>query len=106
MSGVDTLVNQHFLEWESRLKHIDEVMAQAQEAHAKGPQKPDVHARLSRIRQSRDALALGIASARGMPASELPHTAKHLDGLRASFAAVGLELERVFASIVGSDTHV
>ena len=106
MSAVDTLVNQHFLEWESRLKHIDEDIAKAHAAQAQAPQKPGIQARLSDIRKSRDELALGVATARGLPANGHPDVVKHVDGLTASFAAVGLELERVFASIVGSDAHV
>lgn len=103
MDEVGTLANQHFLEWESRLKHIDEKMAKAQETHAQGPQKPDVELQLSNIKKSRDELAAGVARARSLPASELPHAASDVHGLTASFTAVGVELERVLASIVSSD---
>ena len=105
MNEIDTLANQKFLEWESRLHHIDEVMAKAHAANANGPSRPDVHTQLANIKQSRDALAQGLASASSLSATDHAHESKHADGLKASFEAIGLELERVFASIVGSDSH-
>ena len=103
MDEVGTLANQHFLEWESRLRHIDEKMAKAHAAHAHNPHPSDVQVQLSNIKKSRDELAAGVARARSLPASERPHAASDAHGLTASFTAVGVELERVLATIVSSD---
>jgi len=103
MDEVGTLANQNFLEWESRLKHIDEKMAKAHAAHARDPHPSDIQMQLSSIQKSRDELAAGVARARSLPSSELPNAAGHVHGLTASFATVGVELERVLATIVNSD---
>ena len=103
MDEVGTLANQNFLEWESRLKHIDEKMAKAHAAHAQKPHASDVQMQLSNIQKSRDELARGVASARGLPLSESPNATSQPGGLTASFEAVGVELERVLATIVNSD---
>jgi len=106
MDEVGTLANQNFLEWESRLKHIDEKMARAHAAHAahaRDPHPSDIQMQLSSIQKSRDELAAGVARARSLPSSELPNAAGHVHGLTASFATVGVELERVLATIVNSD---
>lgn len=103
MSEIDTLVNQHFLEWELRLKHIDEKMAQAHEAHAKDTSRSDITIELENIRKSRDAVAREIDSVRSLPASEHAPGSTHATGVKAALSAVGLQIEKVLGSIVGAN---
>ena len=58
MSQTDKLIEQHVREYESRLKHIDELM---QQAHAKGV-TPDTHEELAEIHQQREKLAGQLGS--------------------------------------------
>jgi hypothetical protein len=103
MDEIGKLANQHILEWESRLEHIDEMMARAHEAHAKVSEGSDIQAQLAKISKARDELALDLTSFRSLPASELSNVTNRVDGLKASFDTVGLQLERVLTTIVGLD---
>jgi hypothetical protein len=103
MDEIGKLANQHFLEWESRLDHIDEMMTRAHEAHAKISEGSDIQAQLAKIGKARGELAHKLANVRSLPASELSNVTNPVDGLTASFETVGLQLERVLATIVGLD---
>jgi hypothetical protein len=61
MSQVDRLIEQHILESESHLRHIDELMDQARETSAPAPA---LQARLSEIDQMRQAAADDLAGLR------------------------------------------
>lgn len=100
MNEIGKLSNQHFLEWESHLEHIDELMGKAQVVHAKEPEGSDIRAQLTDIRKNRDALALDLASVRNLPESEQSNATKRAHGLTTAFAAVGLQLEKMLASVV------
>jgi hypothetical protein len=103
MNEIGKLANQNHLEWESRLKHIDEMMARAHQAHAKEPDESDAQAQLAKIRKARDALALDLVSVRSLPSGELSNVPNRVNGLTASFEAVGLQLERLLTTIVDFD---
>lgn len=56
MTDTEHLVERHIREYEARLKHIDELMAQADEAMAATRQTEQLGMELSEIRQDRDKL--------------------------------------------------
>lgn len=103
MNEMDTLANQNFLEWELRLKHVDEKMARAHEANTKNAVRGDVAAELEGIRKSRDAVALQIDDARSDPRNERFATTAQGNGIHTALAAVGLQLERLLGTIVGAN---
>lgn len=61
MKQTDQLVEQHIREYESRLRHIDELMAQAK---AKGASE-DSHTELAEIAQQRNQLAGQVTTLKG-----------------------------------------
>ncbi len=103
MNEMDTLANQHFLEWESRMRHIDEMLAKANKAHANNAGRADIATELKSIQKSRDALALEIDSVRNRPLSEQSTTGDHANGVKTALSAIGLQMERLLSSVVGAD---
>jgi len=101
MNEIRKLANQHFLEWESRLKHIDEMMAKAQEVHVREGEGSDIHAQLTKIRVARDELALATSRARSLPEDERPARTNQVEGVQAAFSAVGLQIEKLLATVLG-----
>lgn len=99
MDEIGTLANQNFLEWESRLKHIDEMLGRANALHADAPEGSEMHLHLTNARKARDEIAVDLTHVRTLPESELTHTANKMDGLKASFEAIGLQLEKLLAAV-------
>lgn len=60
MSKTDELVNQHILEYQSRLKHIDELIAKAHAVSENSAAAQSVKAELSEYKAQRDKLARGL----------------------------------------------
>lgn len=92
------LAEQHILRFESHLKHIDEMMLKAQQARAAGT--PDEKTELDRIRQDRDKLAQALGSYRGSVASSAPKAVDEAEELKGVFQSVGLQLEKIIATVV------
>ena len=61
MDEMTRLAEQHIVEWESHLRHIDEQMAQAVRAHAQGGASPEQGEQLARAKLKRDQIAQQIA---------------------------------------------
>ena len=79
MNEMDTLANQHFLEWELRLKKIDEMMIKVSEAHTKQAARPEFGEELAAIQKSRESVA------------------------QTTLAAIGQQMEELLSSVVGAD---
>jgi len=101
MNEIRKLANQHFLEWESRLKHIDEMMAKAQEVHVREGEGSNIHTQLTKIRVARDELALATSRARSLPEDERPAMTNEVEGIQAAFSEVGLQMEKLLATVLG-----
>jgi len=99
MSEIRTLANQHFLEWKSRLNHIDEMIGQANALHANAPEESAVHLQITNAKQARERIAAHLAEASALPASELPDDAKNHDGLKSSLDTIGLQLEKILTTV-------
>ena len=97
------LVEQHILESASRLRHIDELMAKA-----RTPTKPatgaETAALLKQIEADRDKLAQLLEELRRLLRSESPEAVKRGEGLKGLMESVGLQLEKVLATIFEEPT--
>ena len=103
MNEMDTLANQHFLEWELRLKKIDEMMIKVSEAHTKQAAHPEIGEKLAAIQKSRESVALQIDSARKLPASQQVVDSHHTGVIQTTLAAIGQQMEKLLSSVVGAD---
>jgi hypothetical protein len=92
------LAEQHILRFESHLKHIDEMMIKARQARVDGT--PGVVTELNRIGQDRDKLAYALDGYRARAAIDAPRTARDAEGLKGVFTSVGLQLEKIIATVV------
>lgn len=60
MKNVSQMAEQHLREYESRQKHIDELLEELRERTADAPEHSDIHARLEVLEQERDRLIVRL----------------------------------------------
>lgn len=98
MSHIDQLVEQHFRESESHLRHIDEMMEKARKAREGSglPAEPD----LVRINQDRMRLAQELHGLRNEPKPASDEMAERSKGLTGMLQAIGSELEKALVAVV------
>ena len=60
MDKVDQLVNQHILEHESKLRHIDELLSRAAQKQEKITAQSDIEKQLAELRSEREKLSQHI----------------------------------------------
>ena len=99
MDQMNQLAEQHILESQSHLLHIDELMAKAREAGAKHPLPPEVDTRLTQIQGERDKYAGELNAIRQPPGGHSADTLKRGEGLNGVLQTVGLELEKALAAL-------
>ncbi len=99
MTKMIHLIEQHMLQSESELRHIDEMMARAHEARAKKPLNPETKAELTRIQGARDKGAEEFYSLRQQASDASDDTVKRSEGLKGVLQTVGLELEKALTAI-------
>lgn len=99
MNKIIHLAEQHILESQSHLQHIDELMAKAQVARAKNSLKPEVEAQLTQIQGARDKWAEELNAIRQQSGDNSTDTLKRGEGLKGGLQTVGLELEKALASV-------
>jgi hypothetical protein len=103
MDAIIKLANQHILEWESRLAHIDEMAERARELHGKEPEGSDLHKQLSDIKTYRQQLSLDLLETQNHRNDSSPTASPSEGSLHAALEATGLQLEQMLGSIVGAD---
>ncbi len=99
------LAEQHILESESHLRHIDELMARAHEVPLKGTEGAQTAERLRKIKLDRDRFAQELDEIRHLPPGEASDVVKRGEGLKGVLETVGLELEKTLASVFEPDKH-
>ncbi|MGE5337778.1 MAG: hypothetical protein ACM3PU_08110 [Gemmatimonadota bacterium] len=92
MNEILKLAEQHVREWESRLKHIDELMERASQAHANAPSRQDIEAKLAQMRESRNKLAQELEIMRQKRTEESHEVIAHSTGLKGAFELLSKEL--------------
>ena len=93
MTSTEKLVEQHILEYESRRKHIDELL---EKAHAAGAAKaPEVSAELADIMAKRDELAAHLEEMRIKSLANWQEEEIEKAGPMAVWDAVAQQLEKL-----------
>lgn len=100
MDELTRLTEQHFREWESHLHHIDELMAQARQAHAASPGPSDVDARIAGIKQDRDQAAQEFDKIRQLPTAEWDKVVERAPGMNGLLKRIGQQLDDVLATVL------
>jgi hypothetical protein len=99
MSELDRLANQHILESESHLRHIDELMAKAREVQAKQQLEAQAAAELARLAHEHGRAAQELRSLGGMPRPATADTVARSEGVKGVLQKIGLELEKALTAI-------
>ena len=99
MSELDRLANQHILESESHLRHIDEMMAKAKEAEAKQQLAADAASALTRLEQEHSRAKQELQSLGGLPRPATADTVARSEGVKGMLQKIGLELEKALTAI-------
>ena len=60
MTEYRKLAEQHIVEYQSRLKHIDELMERARKGAGEAPEEPEVSRQLADLMEEREKLATGL----------------------------------------------
>lgn len=97
MSRIDQLVEQHFLESQAHLRHIDELVAKAQQARASKGVSAEQEGQLTRLEQEHARVSGELHALRGKPAS--PDAVERSKGLTGMLQTIGLELEKALTAI-------
>ena len=93
MTSEEHLINQHILEYESRLKHIDELLEQAhQNSNITDAQK---QAELEEIKEKRAELENYVDSAKTLSREHWEKDAINMAGPMAVWDAVAQQLEKI-----------
>ncbi len=89
MTQINTLIEQHIREYESRLKHIDELLERAAEDETRLAEE------LSDMKRNREELTAQIEALKRKPAEEWQKTAFEKAGPMGVWDAVADSLERL-----------
>lgn len=98
MSHIDQLVEQHFRESESHLRHIDEMLEKAHKARERNQlgAEPD----LTRIDQNRMRLVQELHGLRNEPKPASEDVVQRSKGLSGMLQSIGSELEKALVAVV------
>jgi 2-hydroxychromene-2-carboxylate isomerase len=99
MSELDRLANQHILESESHLRHIDEMMAKAREPKARQKLNADAASTLGRLEQEHGRAAQELKALLSRPKPATADTVAQSEGVMGVLQKIGLELERTLAAV-------
>jgi hypothetical protein len=100
------LAEQHILQSESHLRHIDELMVRAREVPLKGTASDETAALLARIKLDHDRFTQELDEIRCLlPARERSEVLKRAEGLKGVLENVGLELEKTLGAIFDQNRH-
>lgn len=99
MTNREQLIEQHIREYESRLKHMDEVLARARQGAEHLPEPEEVTAELAELDREREKLVTGIEDLRRRSREEWQHDEIEKAGPMIMWQAVAKRLERLLERI-------
>ena len=100
MDTIGNLAEQHILESESHLRHIDELMARANQSPVSASASTEVQERLKQIEADRVRLAQELKDLRlGLGTDGGNDAAARGAGLISELRAIGLQLEHVLTAV-------
>ena len=94
MAGIDDLIEQHIIQYESRLKHVDELLQRAENATGE-EQEPE----LKEIRQGREELSGEIEKIKKQPSEYWSKLGLEKAGPMGAWDAVAQRLEKLVERI-------
>ena len=95
MTEYDKLTNQHIVEYESRLKHIDELVERARKRAEEGAAEPEVSKQLAQVMQEREKLASGLEELKAKPREDWQEKDIERAGPMGIWDAVAQQLEKL-----------
>ena len=99
MKSVAHLVEQHVLEFDSHLRHIDALMERARSKVETERVPPEVATRLAQLRIERDQVALQFDEFRHQSAVGAPGTVAQAERAKGVLETIRLELETAITAI-------
>lgn len=91
MTTIDHLIEQHFLEHEARLKHVDELLEKARQASESDA--PETSEQVSGFTQQREEIARSVEELRSRPLAEWQEKSIEEAGPMAVWDALAIQLE-------------
>jgi len=99
MTGFNQLVENHIDEYQSRLKHIDQLLERASKAVAKSHAHADIHAEIANLRNEREKFASQIITLKQKSINILPKEMLEKSGPIGIWDEVALQLEKLVERI-------
>lgn len=99
MSELDRLANQHILESQSHLRHIDELLAKARDARTKQLLAGAAADALPRLEQEHDRATQELQALGSLPKPATADTVARSEGVKGVLQKLGLELEKTLTAI-------
>ena len=94
MAGIDDLIEQHILQYESRLKHIDELLE-----HAEKAKDEEKESELTEVKQDREELSSHIEKLKKQPPEYWSKQGLEKAGPLGAWDAVAQRLEKLVERI-------
>lgn len=95
MTTMNQLVEQHILQYESHLKHIDELLERAHEGVTEGPEHAESKEELEALRQQRESLASHVDELRSKSLENWQEEEIEMSGPMGIWDAVAQQLEKL-----------
>ncbi|MEA3278350.1 MAG: hypothetical protein U9Q81_24265 [Pseudomonadota bacterium] len=95
MTDIARMVEQHILEHESRLKHVDELLAHARKGAGNLPEYAQIRTKLDELAEKRDRHAVQLDDLKAKAAEEWQQHEIEQSGLMGVWDALAQDLERL-----------
>ncbi len=102
MTKIIKLAEQHILESQSRLRHIDEMMGRLKRAKVKADDAANVAAQLVEIQRDRDRAEQELLGMRKQQENDSSDSTQQGEQVKSTLELVGKQLERILSSLVES----
>ena len=102
MTTVDKLVEQHILQHESHLRHIDELLERAEKGVSKVSEPSEINGKLKEVRQQREKLLSHIEELKRKTHEEWQEEKIEDVGPMVIWEAVAKQIEKLVERIEGS----
>ena len=99
MDQTTRLADQHVLESQARLRHIDELMARARATGPKAGPASELERLLAHIDEQRARLVRHLDELPRRPAGDVPALVERGKGLTGALELAGLQLERILGAV-------
>lgn len=102
MSDINDMVEQHVLEFQSRQKHMEELLAQARELAGAEPERADVRSEIERLAKEHDRLSGLLDRLRQKAPGDWQEEQIAYDGPMAVWDIIAQDLEKLIERLTES----